>query len=315
MTDLYKLRERLNAILFISAMYFILWSALVLAFPSRFSSIIVESQTTSILFWDLISIITMVLGIALAIAAFDPYRNWLILLTNLLFHVGIIIGFFTGFSKGVFSSQYLPFLFFNHVIWIIPLVIGLYSAYRRAYFSDNVLIDTFSSEYYPLELFETTTGENLADLSEEKPVLLVFLRHLGCPFCQEALQQISTRRDEIEQRGFRLLLVYMSDSATAKYYLSQHNLQDVDQLSDPESIAYKRFKLHRGSFNQLLGLKVLYRWIWLAIAKKIFYQGKEGDIYQMPGLFLLHKGEIVKQFVHRSSADIPDYDQLLDYSY
>lgn len=263
----------------------------------------------------MVSIITIVLGVGLLIASFDPYRNWLILFINFLFHFGVIIGFVAGYYKGFFNDNYFPFLFFNHFIWIVPLVIGLYSAYRRAYFSDNVLIDTFSSEYYPLELFETIKGDNLAELSEKSPVLLVFLRHFGCPFCQESLLQLSEKRVEIESKGIRILLVYMADEKTARDYLRTYNLDDIDQLSDPESIAYKRFKLHRGSFNQLLGIKVLYRWAWLAIRKRIFYKGIAGDIYQMPGIFLLHQGEIVKQFVHRSSADVPDYGEFISYSF
>ncbi|MFN3939218.1 MAG: SelL-related redox protein [Chitinophagales bacterium] len=315
MANFNKLRNKLNAVLFIAALYFILWSVLVLVSPTLAKSIIVETNVTSIVFWDMVSIITIVLGVGLLIASFDPYRNWLILLINFLFHLGVVIGFVVGYSRGLFNDNFLPFLFFNHFIWIVPLFIGLYSTYRRLYFADNVLIDTFSSEYYPLEIFETIKGENLAELSEQSPVLLVFLRHFGCPFCQESLQQLSEKRAEIESKGIRILLVYMADQEIAQQFLQTYNLEDIDQLSDPESIAYKRFKLHRGSFNQLLGIKVLYRWTWLAIKKKIYYKGVVGDIYQMPGIFLLHQGQIVKQFVHRSSADIPDYREFISYSY
>jgi hypothetical protein len=39
--------------------------------------------------------------------------------------------------------------------------------------------------------------------------------------------------------------------------------------------------------------------------------GKEmGDMTQMPGIFVVYKDEIVKKYIHKSSADRPEYDKL-----
>ncbi|MCC7246762.1 MAG: hypothetical protein IT269_13845 [Saprospiraceae bacterium] len=35
-----------------------------------------------------------------------------------------------------------------------------------------------------------------------------------------------------------------------------------------------------------------------------------GDGFQMPGVFLLHKGEIIKSFVHQYPYDRPDYEAI-----
>jgi hypothetical protein len=37
----------------------------------------------------------------------------------------------------------------------------------------------------------------------------------------------------------------------------------------------------------------------------------EGDATQMPGVFLLHRGEILKAFKHKTAADRPDYLDMI----
>nr|WP_256200529.1 hypothetical protein [Verrucomicrobium spinosum] len=44
----------------------------------------------------------------------------------------------------------------------------------------------------------TSAGPSLAALSQQSPVLVVFLRHAGCTFCREALADIARVRPAIE---------------------------------------------------------------------------------------------------------------------
>lgn len=313
MLDFSQLRKRLNAMLFISAVYFIIWGTLVLVFPRAMDSLLVETANTNLIFWDLIAVVTVILGLGLLVAAFDPYRNWLIMFVNLLFHLAVIIGYSVGWSKGVFSNTFLPFLFFNHLIWLVPLGLGLYALSQRRFQNDRLLIDTFNEEDYPLDLFETVSGKNLQEMSDQNPVLLVFLRHFGCPFCQETLVSMQSKRSELEAKGIQVVLVYMASPAVGHEYLSQYGLDDIEQLSDPESIAYKRFQITNGTLGQLLGVKVLARQIWLAVVKKMTFTKVEGDIQQMPGMLMLHNGRIVRQYLYRTIADRPNYDEFLSY--
>ncbi|MDV7393380.1 hypothetical protein RZS08_18550, partial [Arthrospira platensis SPKY1] len=57
----------------------------------------------------------------------------------------------------------------------------------------------------------TNTGNSVLDLSKQKPVLLVFLRHFGCTFCREALEDISQKRASIEANGTQIVFVHMSN--------------------------------------------------------------------------------------------------------
>lgn len=306
------LRSRINASILISSMYFMVWGVVVIANPNLLSSVVIGEGITPLVFWDFMSIITFMLGVVMLIASFNPFKHWLILLLGSLFHVGMIAGFLIGYRVGMFSGIYFPFLFFNHIIWLIPNVYVLYLVYRRNLDTDDMLIDTFNSDQYPLALFDTTDGRNIGEMAESEKLLIVFLRHFGCPFCKESLLQLQEHRAQLESRGITIVLVYMVNDKIAQEYLSQYGLQDLAQVSDPEEIFYKSFQLKRGSFVQLFGMKVWVRWVSLGWKKRLFNTKPEGNVTQMPGIFLLQEGRIIKQYVHKSVADRPDYNMFLD---
>ena len=160
----------------------------------------------------------------------------------------------------------------------------------------------------------TNKSENLKTLSVEKPVLLVFLRHFGCIFCKEALCDLAEKREQIEDKGIQLVFVHMSENDVAEEYFTKYNLTGISHISDPSGNYYKSFKLTKGSFTQLYGLST---WIRGYEVKKAGHQleiAKHlGDSTQMPGLFLIHNGEIRKQFIHKKASQRPDYNTFLNY--
>jgi len=306
------LRNRINASIFISAIYFIAWSVVVMIKPTLLSAVVIGNANTPLVFWDFLGLITGVMGISLFIAAFDPYKHWLIIFMATLFHVSIMCGFFAGVQKGWFTDVYLPFLFFNHLIWLIPNGIVLFGVYRRSLETDALLMSTFNSEDYPLEIFETTKGIGMDKLAHNRSVLLVFLRHFGCPFCKESLMNLAALRAQLEAEDTCIVLVYMVDEQTAQQYLVPYHLEDLHQVSDPEEIFYKSFQLRRGTFRQLFGWKVWMRWVQLGVRKQLFNTSPAGDVSQMPGVFLLRDGKIIRQYVHSSVADSTDFTMFLN---
>lgn len=74
---------------------------------------------------------------------------------------------------------------------------------------------------------------------------------------------------------------------------------------------YKGFHLRRGTLSQVFGFKVWWRGIYLWLSKGAFLSSPgDVDVFQMPGIFLIYKGEIVKEYKHLSVADIPPYMDL-----
>jgi peroxiredoxin len=163
-----------------------------------------------------------------------------------------------------------------------------------------------------LSLMTTNMGQTLLNLSEEKPTLVVFLRHFGCQFCREAMDDISKLRPKLTKQGTDLVFVHMADAATAEDYFKKFNLVGVKHISDPTCRYYAAFGLVKGSFTQLFGLQSFFRGFSVQ-AKYGNDMGKNlGDSFQMPGAFTIYNGEIKDSYIHRSAADRPNYSQLLD---
>lgn len=157
----------------------------------------------------------------------------------------------------------------------------------------------------------TNTNESLAEISSQKPVLLVFLRHFGCVFCRQALTDLSSRKDKIDERNIELIFVHMASNQIADKYFDEYGLKDVKHISSPDCKVYQDFGLSKGSFRQLFGLKT---WIRGYEAKK---EGIEasltqiGDSLQMPGIFIISEGQVIDSYIHSVASDRPDYDKLI----
>jgi len=154
-----------------------------------------------------------------------------------------------------------------------------------------------------------STGESLKSFSENQPTLLVFLRRFGCTFCREALDDLSKIRPEIEERGVQVVFVHMADNDTAETYFERFNLPNAVHISDEACKYYEKFGLLKGNTRQLFGLSVLMRGFQLAV-KEGYGFGFLGDGFQMPGIFLIKKGEILNSYIHATAADKPDYFQI-----
>jgi peroxiredoxin len=155
------------------------------------------------------------------------------------------------------------------------------------------------------------TGATIAELSQKSPILVVFLRHSGCPFCRQALHDISQQRERIEKAGLKIVLVHMTSELSAAKFFGRYYLGDVSRISDPEKQLYNAFELQRGSLWQLFGPAIWWR------GAQAFFGGHgagaiEGDSFQMPGTFVVHRSQILKAFRHVSQADRPDYANMAE---
>lgn len=159
----------------------------------------------------------------------------------------------------------------------------------------------------------TQSGENLYNSSFERVILLTFLRHFGCIFCREAMKDLSAKRNDFAIQGVDLVFVHMSDEDTAAQYFDKYNLIGVDSISDPSCNWYKAFGLTKGTLNQLFGLKNWVRGFEVTLKDPMILSVQQiGDGFQMPGIFILHNGIVKESFIHRSAADRPDYQALID---
>ncbi len=157
----------------------------------------------------------------------------------------------------------------------------------------------------------TNTGQRLKSLSDERPIMLVFLRHFGCTFCREALSDISAQRQSIEEGGTSIVFVHMTKNEIADNYFKRFDLPGAVHISDPNCKYYQAFGLTKGSFNQLFGLQSWIRGFSAGVVRQHWVGKQLGDGFQMPGVFIIQNGEIKERFVHRLASDRPDYAQLV----
>ena len=166
-----------------------------------------------------------------------------------------------------------------------------------------------------LEAIYTHDGLDLRQLSQDKYIMLVFLRHFGCTFCREALGDLGELQTELDKEIIEIILVHMSDEDTAQEQLERNGLAHLRHISDPDLSLYEYFGLGKGRFNQIYGLKVWLRGFkvaWLDGRGRPQYNPKFGSVSQMPGVFLIKNCSIQDKFVHRSAADRPDYRKIVN---
>ena len=300
-------RTRLaSTVLWAAAAYNIVWGLVVIAFPMAAFNIFGMEPPQYPEIWQCVGMIVGVYGIGYGIAARDPYRHWPIVLVGLLGKVFGPVGFLFSAVNGNLPWMMGWTIVFNDLIWWIPFAFILYQAMKA---NSNTSVGRPHDLEDTSVIFASQLGKSLAELSQDRPLMLVFLRHFGCTFCKEALADLSAARAEVERLGFNIALVHMSDVNEAQQTMRRYQLSDLHHYSDGSCEMYRSFGLERGTAGQLFGLSVVLRAIAATLRGHIVGP-LAGDGFRMPGVFFLYRGEIHGSFRHRTAADRPDYASL-----
>ncbi len=140
-------------------------------------------------------------------------------------------------------------------------------------------------------------------LYQPSGALLVFLRHLGCPFCKE---QVTALRLEI---GIPVFFVVGATVAEARQFRekvrSPHEI-----IVDAERTLAEHFGVGRASLAQLIGPKVFARGFG-AILRGHWVGLPLGDIWQLPGIIHLGAdGEVAWEYIGDSAASTLNAQQI-----
>lgn len=292
-----------------AAVYNVMWGGLVVLFPNLFFDLLgIVVDTLTLPIWQAVGMIVGVYGVGYAIAAFAPYTHWPIVLVGFLGKLFGPIGFVLAASSGqipwVFGVNNLT----NDLIWWIPFFLILRGAYTQ-FHQEGI------PEFNRMLQIPGSSGHTLQQLSDQQPLMVVFLRHFGCTFCRETLHEIARKRSSIEDKGARVAIVHMGTLQEGADFLARYRLQDLVHFSDPEREIYRAFGLRRGRLGQVFGLK---SWIRGALGLLRGYglglRSPIGDGFQMPGVFLLYRGQIMRAFRHAEAADQPPFLELCEWS-
>jgi hypothetical protein len=145
---------------------------------------------------------------------------------------------------------------------------------------------------------------SLADQIGPGPTLLVFLRHFGCIFCRETVSEL--RRTREADPAFPRVLFFFQGSPTVGRAFLRRFWPEARAVADPDKGFYGAFGIGRGGLAQLFGPGV-----WSAARrarKKGISQGpRAGDVWMMPGVFLIRDGHIVWAHEYAHAGDQPDF--------
>jgi peroxiredoxin len=258
--------------------------------------------------WQCIGMFVAVWGVGYACAAIDPVRHWPIVLVGLLGKVFGPIGFAWAVWNGRMPLELGATIITNDLIWWIPFALILHAGHEHELGQRRIT----SPEIQRMALrSRTSRGHTLDSLSKESSLMLVFLRHMGCTFCRETLGDLAANRAAIEASGTRIVLIHMGAEAQAAPMLRKYGLLNIDRVSDPKQAIYKAFGLQRGKLWALFGPKVWWRGFQAGILARHGVGTLAGDGFQMPGVFVVFHGEVIRSYTHQDASDRPDYLSLV----
>lgn len=152
-----------------------------------------------------------------------------------------------------------------------------------------------------VNLMPGTLGDQLGTETH----LLIFLRHFGCIFCRETVSEL--RRTAEADAGFPRILFFFQGSPTEGRAFLRKYWQEACAVADPDKSLYAAFGIGRGGLRQMFGPGV-----WSAARrarKKGLSQGaRSGDVWMMPGVFLVRARHIVWAHEYAHAGDQPDFE-------
>ncbi|MEM6692091.1 MAG: AhpC/TSA family protein [Planctomycetota bacterium] len=304
-------RQWMKTTLFLAGCYNLLWGAWVVLRPD---DLFVWSGADLPRYpgiWQCVGMIVGVYGVGYLCAARDPFKHWPVVLVGFLGKIFGPIGFvqqvFLGDPETGLPLSWGWTIVTNDLIWWIPFATILYLSFKHHNAPELGEELTFDDV---LERFTLSDGISVAAASHDRPLMLVFLRHTGCTFCREAIEDVARDAQSIDHAGKRLVLVTMSETSKFRDTLVGTGLEEVDVISDPECQLYRVLEIPRGTLSQLFGPSVWWRGFGAAILDRQGVGMLDGDGFQLGGVFVINRGKVISGRPLKTAADRPDYCQI-----
>jgi len=153
------------------------------------------------------------------------------------------------------------------------------------------------------------TTRRLSEFWRDRPAAVVFVRHLGCPFCRQEAALLKRDWPRFDAAGAAVVLVTMSTAEDAAAFRKQFDLP-FPVLADPDGHGYDAFAVPRGSLGAVSGPQV-----WAAGLKAVLQHGvgtPAGDVYRLSAAFVVDRDGTIR-FAQRAanSADLPPHEEML----
>ena len=258
--------------------------------------------------WQCFGAFYVSMGISVLISALNPARFWPVLFLCMLSKLIVCVSFSIFCIQEIVPDGFIYEVIFNNLIWLPLLIYILYKIYALQLVVDGYNIAPFEEA---IGSYKTNYDQSIAELSKDRVVLVVFLRHFGCVFCREILFTLNKFKDQISDKKIVLVVVHMLNNTDARVQLASYNLGDVDCVSDPDRNLYKSFGLRRGRLYQVFGLRVWWKGFVKGVLQGRGFGTEVGDILQMSGFFLLKDSKVIKSFIPEYISELPELPNFI----
>lgn len=251
-----------------------------------------------------LGILVAAYGVTVVLASLQPSRHWPAFLAGFLAMPFLVLFTLHAVLTGAIGPGIGWTVIIASLLWAVP---SGFLLLRIAEAPAGGPTPTPVPDDLNLDQYVAQDGKSLQALSQESPVLLVLLRHMGCTFCRETLYVIAAQRREIEETGARVVFVHMGEDEKTRYLFERYRIDDIPRISDPDAKLYRALGLERASLMKIYGPSM-----WRYTVQSILLDGHGmgqivGDRFQMPGVFLINNGSVISGFRHARISDQPDY--------
>jgi len=144
---------------------------------------------------------------------------------------------------------------------------------------------------------------SLAGLKGHK-VLLLFMRHVGCPVCNRRMHELLTQADYFREKNLVVVAVYESGPELMRQYLAGQQMP-FTLVPDPEQLLYQLYSLE---VSGVKAMKSVFHGIMgkASEGKKLFAQpiAADGNRNRIGAEFLLdEQGKVAVAHYHRYIGD------------
>jgi peroxiredoxin len=275
----------------IAAVYHFLIGFFIVFFPKTIFLWLQIEPPNYLFIWQSLGVIVSVYGVAYYLCSYNLLKHYPIILIGLLSNFGITIAFIVSFIAGHVNASFFWIIFTNDMIWFVPY--AFIWAYLFKEFQNTSMYLDLKKEEALHNFFLHDTGESIQEISEQQPVLMIFLRHFGCSFCRELMQELSENRMQLWQKNYKAIIVHMSSDKEALDFLKQYNLEDFSQISDPTCALYESFGIKRATYGEAFHFKSWWK-AFLLMSKGVFVGELSGDGFRKAATAVIYKGELLK---------------------
>jgi peroxiredoxin len=156
-------------------------------------------------------------------------------------------------------------------------------------------------------------SSRLGSCWEQRPCVVVLLRHFGCIGCDVTVTELVPRLDEIEAAGARTVLVGNGAATSIDGFVERHALADkhISLFTDPSLAVFRAVGLVRSAWATY-GPRSIADYA-RAIVAGFVPRKTDGDVLQLGGALVVDVGgRVVLHRVARSLGDHADASDLVD---